>query len=283
MGKSIKLCTKNTNHRSCRWHLLKSAKENLGAYYSKYKGFKAEFNSLITDELNIQKFEEGWDRIVRKYRLTKNKYLKRLFNHRQIWEKSYFMGIFCAEMTSTHRSESANHMLKRYIQQAAPVHLIVSKFNEFLSVREKQEGKEQHATKMVSRRLRVGAPIEEHANAIYTRAMFEKFYDELYEAGKFAIHERSDEGEFKVLLILDYSEIPSGNILQRWTKSAMKGKEKQETSQMRTDDQANDVRKQALLLKTLEIINGKNKITETGFIQAMSALSNSGKSELPKR
>ena len=31
--------------------------------------------------------------------------------------------------------------------------------------------------------MRVGAPIEEHADLVYTRAMYEKFYDELFEAG----------------------------------------------------------------------------------------------------
>jgi len=35
--------------------------------------------------------------------------------------------------------------------------------------------------------MRVGVPIEEHADRIYTRAMYEKFYDELFEAGKFRV------------------------------------------------------------------------------------------------
>ena len=39
----------------------------------------------------------------------------------------------------------------------------------------------------VPRKLRVGVPIENHADTIYTRAMYEKFYDELFESGRFAI------------------------------------------------------------------------------------------------
>jgi hypothetical protein len=43
----------------CRWHVLKNAKDRLGNVYSKHKRFKREF--------------------IGKYKLTKNKFLKRIF------------------------------------------------------------------------------------------------------------------------------------------------------------------------------------------------------------
>ncbi|RLM58665.1 hypothetical protein C2845_PM18G04040 [Panicum miliaceum] len=42
----------NTQHRWCRWHVLKNAKENLGSVYSQFRGFKGEFHSLITDVMD---------------------------------------------------------------------------------------------------------------------------------------------------------------------------------------------------------------------------------------
>ena len=50
----------------------------------------------------------------------------------------------------------------------------------------------------VPRKLRVGVPIENHANTIYTRAMYEKFYDELFESGRFAITSKISESEYLV-------------------------------------------------------------------------------------
>lgn len=99
-------------------------------------------------------------------------------------------------MTSTQRSESANHMLKRFIQRAAPMHLFVAKFNEFQSDRNDQEGKEGFVTNQVNRKLRTGLPIEDHAHTIYTRAMYEKFYDELFESSKYTIKSKIGQDEY---------------------------------------------------------------------------------------
>lgn len=86
---------------------------------------------------------------MRKYKLEKNKFLKRIYRHRGVWARPYFMHVFCAGMTSTQRSESANHMLKQFIQRSAPMHVFVSKFNEFQNDCNEQEDKETHVTKQV--------------------------------------------------------------------------------------------------------------------------------------
>jgi len=88
--------------------VLKDAKKKLGNIYSKRKKFKREFNKLITDEIDIRRFENEWVKLLKEYRLVKNKYLKRLFKHRDKWAKPYFMDIFCAGMTSTQRSLKKN-------------------------------------------------------------------------------------------------------------------------------------------------------------------------------
>lgn len=122
----------------------------MGNVYTKNTGFKSEFNKLVTEEVSIIKFERRWRQLVRKYGVEKNKYLKRIYKHRGMWARPYFMHVFCAGMTSTQRSESANHMLKGFIQRSAPMHIFVSKFNEFQNDRIAQEEKEIHVTKQVT-------------------------------------------------------------------------------------------------------------------------------------
>ncbi|CAL5031516.1 unnamed protein product [Urochloa decumbens] len=196
MTKAIKNKLKQTKHRWCQWHVLKDAKTHLSTAYSKHSSFNKEFNELVTFERNAGKFVARWKALQSKYNLTKNSYLNRLFRNREKWATPYFMDVFCGGMTSTQRSESANHMLKALIQKAAPMHLFVSKFTELQINRKYQEGKESFATYQRNRKLRTSEPLAEHANAVYTRGMYERFDWEIYRSSKFRILEKKSATEF---------------------------------------------------------------------------------------
>lgn len=71
MAKAIRIVLPNTRRRRCRWHVLKNGKGKLGKVNSKYRGFKGEFNDLITDEIDKTKFERRWSALIKKYRMTK--------------------------------------------------------------------------------------------------------------------------------------------------------------------------------------------------------------------
>jgi hypothetical protein len=45
----------------------------------------------------------------------------------------------------------------------------------------------------------VGVPIEKHAYTVYTRAMYERFYDELFQSGSLTIKGRSSPNTCTVI------------------------------------------------------------------------------------
>ncbi|TVU33295.1 hypothetical protein EJB05_25105, partial [Eragrostis curvula] len=196
MEAAAKTTIPSARHRWCRWYVLKKAKEYLEHVYSKYNTFKKEFHHLISYVTSRRRFKLGWISLLHKYNLGGNIYLKRLFRKRAKWAKPYFMGVFCAGMTSTQRSESANHMLKKYIPRAAPMHLFVRKFLEFQYDRQDQEDKEKHLTKLKRKEAHFNVPIEKHAKEVYTRTMLGHFLWELYESGAYAIADTSVDGKF---------------------------------------------------------------------------------------
>lgn len=141
----------DTRHRWCKWHVLCRAKESLGPLYSKNSGFKRDLHELLDEVVSSVEFEDRWSEMTDRYGLESNSFLRRAFFNRAMWAKPYFTETFCAGMTSTQRSESANHMLKTYISHSAPMHMFVRQYNRMIADRETDEAKEEHATKQVSR------------------------------------------------------------------------------------------------------------------------------------
>jgi hypothetical protein len=136
-------------HRWCKWHVLKKAKESLGSIYSKNSKFRKDLHHLLDQLTSENEFENSWHQLIETYNLGSNQFLARAYENRKMWAKPYFAEIFCAGMTSTQRSESANHMLKTYIPRAAPIHLFVKNYDRLIYDRVSEEGKEEHATKQV--------------------------------------------------------------------------------------------------------------------------------------
>ena len=75
---------------------------------------------------------------------------------------------------------------------------------------------------------------------------------------------------FQVLLHLDRQEIPKFNIMRRWTKEAVVFKAHGEQTDIASD--ADQMRKKALMLQTLQIVYGPSPVDEQMFKNAMEAL-----------
>ncbi|XP_048560770.1 protein FAR1-RELATED SEQUENCE 5-like isoform X2 [Triticum urartu] len=148
----------STVHRLCKWHVMKSIKENLGALYKKGTPFRIDFNRLTNEMMTVDEFDRGWAYLMDTYGLAGNRYMAHIYDCRDKWAKPYLSSNFCAKMCSTQRNECMNNVLKSYVSLSAPLNRFVLQYNKLIAQRCKDEDFEMAHTKKVNKFFIVNSP-----------------------------------------------------------------------------------------------------------------------------
>ncbi|XP_052151784.1 protein FAR1-RELATED SEQUENCE 5-like [Oryza glaberrima] len=178
MEVAIKAVWPETTHRVCKWHILKSAKENLGNIYSKRSSFKQEFHRVLNEPQTEAEFEKAW-------------------------------------MSTTQRSESMNHVLKKYVKPSSSLHGFAKKYENFYNDRIEAEDGEEHDTYNEKVSTLTSLPIEKHASRVYTRGAFSRFKEQFKLSFSFMVYQTSDQHVLQLVHIGD-------DTLQSWGSKEFK-------------------------------------------------------------
>ncbi|CAL5087624.1 unnamed protein product [Urochloa decumbens] len=189
----------DAKHLLCKWHIFKDAGAMLGPLYRKGSPFRKLFHKIINGMLTIDEFERAWDYMIKLYNLTDNKYLQNIYDKREKWAKPYFRDSFCARMSSTQRSESANHMLKRFVPRNCSMNRFVVQFNKLLFTRNRDEDRAEFDTKIFKDVRKRAWPIEDHAKEFYTSATYGLFRNEISKATRYFAKEVIPNKEYDVV------------------------------------------------------------------------------------
>uniref|UniRef100_A0A0A9DKB0 SWIM-type domain-containing protein n=1 Tax=Arundo donax TaxID=35708 RepID=A0A0A9DKB0_ARUDO len=201
MGAAIRNVLKQTVHRWCKWHVFKKVVEVLGHLFNSKGSFQDDFNKVVNHMLSKKEFKDSWQAMLEKYGLQGHPELNRAFEARKMWAKAWFKNVFCAKMTSTQRSESANNVLKNLVPCNSPLNLFVQQYAKLVKEQEMADHQEEKKTKQRVIKLRFGWRIEGHAATLYTRAAYELFLEELHKSTAYILEDTDKPLIYKVVHI----------------------------------------------------------------------------------
>lgn len=83
---------------------------------------------------------------MEQYNLESSVYLRRMWDMKKKWAPAYFREFFFARMSTTQRSESMNHVLKKYVKPSSSLNGFAKRYENFYNDRIEAEDAEEHDT-----------------------------------------------------------------------------------------------------------------------------------------
>ncbi|XP_008786607.2 protein FAR1-RELATED SEQUENCE 6-like [Phoenix dactylifera] len=165
-------------HRQCMWHILKRHPENLQGCVQ-YKEIKKTFKKVVYNSLTANEFEEDWRKMVEKYGLGDNEWIKLLYEDRHCWAPVFVKDTFWAGMSVTLRGESMNSFFQEYIDCKTSLQQFLSEYEVIMQSKHEKEVQADLESQHQNTQLITQIYMEQQLCKVYTIDMFKKFQEEI--------------------------------------------------------------------------------------------------------
>ncbi|XP_075091966.1 protein FAR-RED IMPAIRED RESPONSE 1-like [Nicotiana tabacum] len=179
MAIAIREVMSGTRHGLCQWHISHNAPSHLGPLKND-KGYSKLFNKCMSECDSITEFEKMWEMMLTMHNVEEQKWLKNLYNIRQIWSTTFNNDVFSVGLKATSRSESTNHVLNGLGDLSTYLHIFVTNYKKNIvnkwRLSEEHEDfkcKQGKPTPTVK-----GSPILTQISAVYTHKIYNMFEKE---------------------------------------------------------------------------------------------------------
>ncbi|XP_058766139.1 protein FAR1-RELATED SEQUENCE 11-like [Vicia villosa] len=199
MKEAISKEMSTTKHSFCIWHITFKFSSWFNAILrDKYAQWCYDFYGLYKLE-TCEEFEHQWPKVVAKYNLQTNKYVKGLYEIRNYWALAYLREYFFGGMTTTGRSESINAFIKRFINSHTSLTDFAKQVDIAIDDIKQKEEYDIMLEKCKGSNMKLMSPLQEQAYNVLTRFSFQKFQDEFERSIQYSIHHENGN-----VLVLQY-------------------------------------------------------------------------------
>ncbi|XP_038696443.1 protein FAR-RED IMPAIRED RESPONSE 1 isoform X3 [Tripterygium wilfordii] len=176
---AIKEVFPNTYHCFSLWHIMEKVPEALAPVIKRHGNFLPKFNKCIFKSWTDEQFDLRWWKMITRFELQDEKWIKSLYDDRKMWVPTYVRDIFLAGMSTTQRSGSMNSFFDKYIHKKITLKEFVKQYATILQNRYEEEAIADFDTLHKQPALKSPSPWEKQMSTVYTHAIFKKFQDEV--------------------------------------------------------------------------------------------------------
>ncbi|KAI3885379.1 hypothetical protein MKX03_035902 [Papaver bracteatum] len=177
----IKRVLPGTHHKYSVCHISECFTKKLPQIIHANKNFCHDFNNCLHNYETIEEFECNWLAMIKMYNIENDSWLMELFEKREKWAPIYFSGIFCGPKPTSQHRDVFSSFFSGYLKINTNLLEFLKQYESAVIARREVEKEEDFETNHKIRVLRSSMEIEKDAANVYTRSIFLKFQNELFE------------------------------------------------------------------------------------------------------
>ncbi|XP_009772355.1 protein FAR-RED IMPAIRED RESPONSE 1 isoform X1 [Nicotiana tabacum] len=193
-------------HCFCLWHVLSNIQEKLGHVIRQHEDFLSKFNKCILRSATNELFEKRWWKVVDRFDLRNDLWIKSLYKDRLRWVPTFMNNIFLAGMSTMQRSESVSSLLEKCMLCRTTLKEFLDQYKKLLREKCQEEASADSETRHKQPGLKSPSPFEKQMSTLYTHTIFKKFQAQVL--GVVACHPKkeSDDGAAATYRVQDFEE-----------------------------------------------------------------------------
>ncbi|TYH83758.1 hypothetical protein ES332_D02G153000v1 [Gossypium tomentosum] len=180
----------NTLHCFFLWHVLGKVSENLGHVIKQHGNLMEKFEKCIYRSWTDEEFGKRWWKILDRFELKDDEWMKSLYEDRKKWVPTYIMNVLLAGMSTVQRAESVNSFFDKYVHKKTTVQDFLKHYEAILQDRYEEEAKANSDSWSKVPTLKSPSPFEKSVAGVYTHTLFKKFQIEV--VGAIACHPKPE-------------------------------------------------------------------------------------------
>ncbi|XP_031377505.1 protein FAR1-RELATED SEQUENCE 2-like isoform X1 [Punica granatum] len=167
-----------SRHCFCLWHVLRMIPGNLGVV-DKHENFRKEFDKCVHQSFTVAQFENQWEKLVSRFELGEDDWVRSLYEDRTKWVPAYMQGIFLAGISTAARSKGILTSFDKYICRETKIKEFMEKCRTYLQERYEMEAEANAEARGKQPPLKSVSPFEKQMSKTYTSTIFKQFQDEV--------------------------------------------------------------------------------------------------------